>query len=111
MTIFSKIILLLFSSLLLSSCCTQKKIAKKDSLMCQGIVHLSENGCPYFIEITQSQVDGIAIGSKIYPVQIKDSFKKKGLKLAFDAVISRAPSPSDCNADGVASLSNIIVVP
>jgi hypothetical protein len=48
--------------------------------MCQGIVHLSENGCPYYIEITQSLIDEIAVGNKIYPVQLKDSYKKKGLK-------------------------------
>jgi hypothetical protein len=74
-------------------------------------MHLSENGCPYFIEITQSQIDGLAVGSKIFPVQIKDSFKKKGLKLAFNAVISRAPSPSECSVDAVGALSNISVVP
>ena len=74
-------------------------------------MHLSENGCPYFIEITQSQIDELAVGSKIFPVQIKDSFKKKGLKLVFNAVVSKAPSPSECSVDAVAALSNISVVP
>ena len=111
MSIFLKFIPLIFLSFLLNSCCTQKEFAKEDTFMCQGIVHLSENGCPYYIEITQSLMDGIAVGNKIYPVQLKDSYKKKGLKLAFDATVSRAPSPADCSVDGVASLSNVEVVP
>jgi len=84
---------------------------KDESLKCQGVVHVSESGCPYYVEITQSTLDGIAVGSKIYPVELKDSYKKKGLKLAFNAIISRAPSPSDCTIDGVAALSDIVVVP
>ena len=111
MSISLKIAPIIFLVLVVSSCCSQKKLVIKEPLSCQGIVHLSENGCPYYIEITESSVDGIAIGSKIYPVEIKNSFKKKGLKLAFNAVLSRAPSPSGCGVEGVAALSNVVVVP
>lgn len=97
--------------LVVGSCCSQKKLAEKESTSCQGIVHLAEDGCPYYIEITESLAEGISVGSKIYPIQIKDSYKKKGLKLAFNLVVSRAQSPTDCYVDGVASLSNIVVVP
>lgn len=111
MAISLKIVPIIFFVLGMSSCCSPKKITLKEPLSCQGIVHLSENGCPYYIEITESLVDGITIGTKIYPVEIKDSFKKKGLKLAFNAVLSRAPSPSGCGVEGVAALSNVEVVP
>ena len=84
---------------------------KDESLKCQGVVHVSESGCPYYVEITQSTLDGIAVGSKIYPVELKDSYKKKGLKLAFNAVVSKAPSPADCAVDGVAVLSEVVVIP
>jgi hypothetical protein len=102
---------ILFFVLSLGSCCTQKEITTKTPLTCQGIVHLSENGCPYYIEITRSQEDGITVGGKIYPVELKDSYKKKGLKLAFNAVVSRAPSPADCAVDGVAVISEVVVIP
>jgi hypothetical protein len=105
--------LISLSSLLIlfSSCCTQKELVQADSLNCQGIVHLSENGCPFYVEITSSTQDGISVGGKIYPVELKDNYKKKGLKLKFNATVSRAPSPIDCAVDGVAILTDIVVVP
>jgi hypothetical protein len=97
--------------LLFCSCSSQKELYSKALLTCKGIIHLSENGCPFYLEITQSTMDEIPVGSKIFPVELKDSYKKKGLNLAFNAVLSKAPSPKDCKIDGVASLSDVVVIP
>lgn len=96
--------------LFINSCCSQKELSKTNQ-SCQGIVHVSENGCPFYIEITSSNVDGIAVGNKIYPVELKDTFKKKGLRINFNATVSRAKSPEGCSIDGVAVLSDLVVVP
>lgn len=109
---------LLFSfTLLLSivfaagSCCSHKDLPVSFAYNCQGIVHLSENGCPIYIEITSSQVEGINVGNKIYPVDLADNYKKKGLNLQFFATISKAKSPEGCFIDGVAAIGSVTVIP
>lgn len=107
--VFSTLALTLL--LFINSCCSQKELTKTTHLSCEGIVHVAENGCPFYIEITSSNVDGIAVGNKIYPVELKDTFKKKGLRINFNATVSRAKSPEGCSIDGVAALSDVVVVP
>lgn len=109
---------LLFSfTLLLSivfaagSCCSHKDLPVSLAYNCQGIVHLSENGCPIYIEITSSQVEGITVGNKIYPIDLADKFKKKGLNLQFFATISKAKSPEGCSIDGVAAIGSVTAIP
>jgi hypothetical protein len=94
-----------------SSCCSHKDLPVSFAYNCQGIVHLSENGCPIYIEITNSQVEGINVGNKIYPVDLADKYKKKGLKLEFFATISRAQSPEGCSIDGVAAIGSVNAIP
>ena len=96
---------------LITSCCSNKNLPVNSAYNCQGIVHLSENGCPIYIEITNSQVEGIITGNKIYPVELADKYKKKGLNLRFLATVSRAKSPEGCAIDGVAAVSSISVIP
>ena len=93
------------------SCCSHKDLPVSLAYNCQGIVHLSENGCPVYIEITSSQVEGINVGNKIYPVDLADNYKKKGLNLQFYATISKAKSPEGCAIDAVAAVSLVSVVP
>ncbi|MFM7661708.1 MAG: hypothetical protein ACKO6A_03510 [Bacteroidota bacterium] len=111
MSTFLKSIPLFILLLFVGSCCSQKELSNKKNSMCEGIVYLSQNGCPYFIEITESSIAGIDVGNKIYPVQLNEKFKQNGLKIIFDALISRAPSPSDCMVNNVVVLSDIKVIP
>jgi hypothetical protein len=93
------------------SCCSHKDLPVSIAYNCQGIVHLSENGCPLYIEITNSQVEGINVGNKIYPVDLANKYKKKGLKLEFFATISKAKSPEGCSIDGVAAIGPVTAIP
>ncbi len=76
----------------------------------KGTIHLNESGCPYYIEINKCLVSNIEyLGKTIYPIQLDDKFKKKGLKLKFNLNLSRAPSPANCQIDYVVSLSNLSI--
>jgi hypothetical protein len=77
-----------------------------------GIIHVNENGCPIYIEISNCLVSNQAyyIGKKVYPVNLEDKFKKKGLKVHFNLTVSKAPSPEGCNSDYVVSVEDLSVI-
>jgi hypothetical protein len=105
------ILLVISLNWLILSCNSTKDVPTTSNSNCQGIVHLAENGCPVYIEITNSSAEGIAVGNKLYPVEFDTKYKKKGLKLSFSALVSRAKSPEGCSIDCVASVSSIQVIP
>lgn len=105
------VLLLLSLNWLILSCNSTKDLPTSNNSNCQGIVHLAEKGCPVYIEITNSSVEGIAEGNKLYPVELATKYRKKGLKLSFSASVSRAKSPEGCSIDCVASVSSIQVIP
>ena len=78
-----------------------------------GMIHVSEGGCPFYIEITEALNPGKAIDfQKVYPVNLKDSMKKKkGLKVQFSYTLSKAMSPEGCTADAVVQINEITAVP
>lgn len=77
-----------------------------------GIVHVAENGCPYYLEIPKALNHGLAIDfTKVYPVNLKDGMKKKGLKVSFTYSLSKAMSPEGCGADAVVQIEQIEVIP
>jgi hypothetical protein len=51
------------------------------------------------------------LNKKLYPIDFKDNYKKKGLKLSFNFTYSKAMSPENCSLDGVIVLNNIDVIP
>ncbi len=100
---------------ILSSCRStknQNSDQTKESAIYMGIVHLNENGCPYFIEISTCLVSNLSyyIGKNVYPIQLDEKFKKEGLKVEFNLTVSKAPSPADCQIDYVVSLDNVSVI-
>jgi hypothetical protein len=105
------ILLLIALNWMIISCTSTKDLPVSYVTNCQGIVHLAENGCPVYIEITNSSVDGIVVGNKLFPVELATNYKKKGLKLSFFATVSRAKSPEGCAIDCVASVGSIQVIP
>lgn len=77
-----------------------------------GMIHVSEGGCPFYIEISEALNPGKAIDfQKVYPVNLKDSMKKKGLKVSFNYTLSKAMSPEGCTADAVVQIEQIQVIP
>jgi hypothetical protein len=77
-----------------------------------GIIHVSEEGCPFYIEISEALNPGKAIDfRKVYPVNLKDSMKKKGLKVSFNYTLSKAMSPEGCTTDAVVQIEQIQVIP
>ncbi len=76
-----------------------------------GTVHLSANGCPYYIEIQKSKKTNIAKETfkNVYPVNLEEKFRKDGLKIHFNYNISRAMTPAGCTVDAVVSVENVSV--
>ncbi len=74
-----------------------------------GIVHVAEASCPYYIEV----IDGAKedLHKKLYPIDFKDNYKKKGLKLSFVYTYSKAMSPENCSVDAVVILDSVQVIP
>lgn len=105
-----KFILILLLICSCGSAKNQNSDQTKVTTIYTGTVHLSDNGCPYYIEINKCFVSNLYyLGKKIYPIQLDDKFKKKGLKLKFNFTLSKAMSPADCNVDYVVSLENVSV--
>lgn len=104
-----------FILLVIVSCRTSKWEDSSDKIETTnftGIVHLNENGCPHFIEISNCLVSNLTyyIGKKVYPVQLEEKFRKEGLIVTFNLTISKALSPTDCQIDYVVSLENLSMV-
>lgn len=72
-----------------------------------GIVHINENSCPLYIAVENPKENF----SKLYPVNLKDNMKKKGLKVKFSYSLSRAMLPEGCDADAVIQIEEITVIP
>ena len=77
----------------------------------KGTVHLNNNGCPHYIEISNCFVSNLSyyIGKKVYPITLDEKFKKEGLSLNFNLTVSKAMSPTDCQVDYAVSLDNVSV--
>ena len=111
-----KSIFLLSITALFFSCGSAKKAnADKGSINSNyyGTVHLSANGCPYYIEIQKTKNtnnDKINYQFKnIYPVNLEEKYRKDGLKIHFNYNISRAMTPAGCSVDAVVSVENVSV--
>jgi len=77
-----------------------------------GMVHVNEDGCPFYISISEELNPNKAIDfQKIYPLNLKDGMKKKGLKVKFTYTLSKAMNPEGCTADAVVQLESIEVIP
>ena len=101
----------LFLSLLIFSCKTPCHVKRSNSIENRtiGIVHVAENNCPYYIEVVEGAKDDLH--KKLYPIDFKDNYKKKGLKLSFVYTYSKAMSPENCSIDGVVVLDSVQVLP
>lgn len=99
--------------LLICSCRSAKNQNSEQSKVTYftGTVILNNNGCPYYIEITNCYVSNLSyyIGKKVYPIELEDKFKKEGLNLNFNLTVSKAMSPANCQVDYVVSLENVSV--
>jgi hypothetical protein len=77
-----------------------------------GIVHVNENQCPVYIEITDELNPGVSVPfHTVYPLNLEDGMKKKGLKVQFSYTLSKAMSPEGCTAEAVIQLEQITVIP
>lgn len=65
-----------------------------EDLKVVGLVHISETGCPFFIEALTE--DGTL---KMYPINLDDKFKVNGLKLKFEYHVVKASQPAECDTD------------
>lgn len=75
--------------------------------MVQGIVHVNENNCPLYIEnISENSEFKTA-----YPLNLKDSMKKKGLKVEYTYTLSKSMNPEGCASDVVIQIEEIRVIP
>jgi hypothetical protein len=83
-----------------------------DSTSLIGIIHVNENQCPVYIEVSEALNQGISIPfTSAYPLNLKDGMKKKGLKVQFSYTTSKAMSPEGCSAEAVIYLDQINVIP
>lgn len=111
-----KICITLLMALSLMSCKVTKKTntqaMNEPSNQLIGIIHVNENQCPVYIEIPVDLNPGINVPYlTVYPINIKDGMKKKGLKVQFTYTVSKAMSPEGCSADAVIQLDQITVIP
>lgn len=111
-----KYLILLLSSAFLFSCKVKKMQPYNptdfNGDVFIGMIHVSEEGCPLYIEISEALNPGKAIDfRKVYPVNLKDSMKKKGLKVSFNYTLSKAMNPEGCTADAVVQIEQIQVIP
>ncbi|MFM7388226.1 MAG: hypothetical protein ACKO5L_08715 [Bacteroidota bacterium] len=111
-----KYIPFLWLSLLLFNCKTSKTQMQENEVSTSenfvGIVHVAEGGCPFYIEISETLNPGKTLDfGKVYPLNLKDGMKKKGLKVSFSYSVSKAMNPEGCTADAVVVLEQIEVIP
>ena len=97
--------------LIFLSCKSPCKLKTKSSIdnRTVGTIHVAEENCPYYILVNSGAEE--LINKKLYPVDLHDKYKKKGLKLAFVFTYSKAMSPENCSIDGVIALDSIQVIP
>jgi hypothetical protein len=111
-----KIFITLLVALSLMSCKSTKKTSaqamNEPSNQLIGIIHVNENQCPIYIEIPENLNPSINVPYKtVYPLNLKDGMKKKGLKVQFSYTTSKAMSPEGCGAEAVIYLDQINVIP
>jgi len=110
-----KILATLFTCLALMACKTSKKSLdsnKNTENELVGIIHVNENQCPIYIEITEALNPGKSLAFKTaYPINLKDGMKKKGLKVKFSYTTSKAMSPEGCGVEAIINLETIEVIP
>ncbi len=111
-----KIFITLLVALSFISCKSTKKTSaqamNEPSNQLIGIIHVNENQCPIYIEIPENLNPSINVPYKtVYPLNLKDGMKKKGLKVQFTYTVSKAMSPEGCSADAVVNLDEITVIP
>ena len=100
-----KLSYIILITLFLLSCKSACKIKNKDANSTIGTVHLAEDNCPYYILINKG--DAELINKKVYPINLDDKFKKKGLKLSFSFTYIKAMSPENCPIDLVVALDSV----
>ena len=110
-----KIFYILLISTLVLACKTPCKMKHKSESVTKngaysGILHLNENNCPLYIEVT-GQPDSVWQFHTFYPIDLETKYKKKGLHMTFDITLLKAPNPEGCAADAVVTMYNINVVP
>lgn len=111
-----KLIYLILFSLLTNDCTPRKaQILSSETFAGDtyiGIIHLADDGCPFYIEIPEALNPGREITfTKVFPLNLKDGMKKKGLKVKFDYTLSKSMNPEGCNADAVIQIGQICVIP
>lgn len=100
-----------------TNCGTTKKQSKKDTATqlvsaTVGIIHVNEEGCPLYIEVTSALNNNQTVPfGKAYPLNLANNMKKKGLKVQFTYTLSKAMQPEGCTADAVIQLNEINVIP
>jgi hypothetical protein len=100
-----KTVYVILITLFLLSCKATCKINNEEGNNTIGIVHLAEDNCPHYILISKGGVE--LINKKVYPINLEDKFKKKGLKLSFLFTYSKAMSPENCTVDFVVALDSV----
>lgn len=110
-----KIYYILLISTLVFACKTPFKMKYKSELATKnsaysGILHLNENNCPMYIEVT-GQPGSDNQFRTFYPLDLETKYKKKGLHMTFDITLLKAPNPGGCAADAVVKMNNINVIP
>ena len=78
---------------------------EEDMIGIVGVIRLKTPGCPVMIEVTKGDLFSTA-----YPVNLDKQYHKEGLKIKFDFLPSRAPSPESCTADMVISVANVEII-
>jgi hypothetical protein len=100
-----------------TNCGTTKKQTEKDTRTKMagstiGIIHVNEDGCPLYIEVTSALNNNETVPfNRAYPLNLLDKMKKKGLKVEFTYTLSKAMQPEGCTADAVIQLNVINVIP
>lgn len=106
-----KIIHVFLFAIVLSSCGSSAEVAEEvaeviiEGIKVIGTVKVNRNNCPVYIEaMEEGEI------TRMYPVNLDESFKVDGLKINFDYALSRAKQPLDCAVDKVVTVENVTKV-
>ena len=98
-------------TIFLSSCGNSAEVIEEvaeviiDGIQVYGTVKVNRNNCPVYIEaIEEGEI------TRMYPVNLDDSFKVDGQKINFDYTISKAKQPLDCPVDKVVTVYKVTKV-
>jgi len=80
---------------------------EKSSPKYTGIVHVNQENCPNYIEITKGPDSPSP--KKVYAINLAKKYLKEGKHLHFDLTFSKAMNPEGCNVEAVVVLTNISV--